>query len=153
VAKRRVTIPLTAQNELNFFTQSSIALQPPFYFIDRVLARNESSIRVLKNITQNEIYMVCLEKQGPILPWSILLESMAQAAGNLEEYLMKKTVTKRVLLFRIQGAKFYRNPQPGDQLIITANLLKSLQNLSLYSIRAEVENEIAAECEMYFCRF
>lgn len=126
--------------------------QPPYRFIDRILVRDDNEIRVLKNITRNEWCMVYSEQEGYRLPWSILLECMAQTAGSYDEYLQKRVPPLRVLLTRIKHVELKRSPEPGDQLLIIGRQLKALSNNAMYEIEARIGEDVAARCVIFFAR-
>lgn len=126
--------------------------QPPYRFIDRVLVRDDTETRVLKNITRNEWCLVYSDAEGYRLPWSILLECMAQTAGTYDEYLQKRVPPTRVLLSRIKHVELLRMPAPGDQLIITARLLKVLSQNAMYAVEANIGEAPAARCTIFFTR-
>jgi 3-hydroxymyristoyl/3-hydroxydecanoyl-(acyl carrier protein) dehydratase len=126
--------------------------QPPYRFIDRVLVRDDTHTRVLKNVTRNEWCLVCSEAEGYRLPWSILLECMAQTAGTYDEYLQKRVPPARILLTRIKHVELKRSPEPGDQLFITARLLKVFSNNAMYEVEAHIGEDLAASCKIFFAR-
>ena len=90
-----------------------------FKFIDRVLEQTDDKIVAIKNVTINEPYFRDHIIDGsPVLPGSITLETIGQAADILLE-----TVS---YLAKIEFARFYEKIIPGDQLKIEVVKLKSI---------------------------
>jgi 3-hydroxyacyl-[acyl-carrier-protein] dehydratase len=96
--------------------------------VDRVLDKSSDKIIALKNITINEpCFKDHIIDNEPVLPGSIILEIVGQAADILLE-----TVT---YLAKVDNMRFYEKVIPGDQLIIEVNLLRSIGKIhKLYGI-------------------
>lgn len=129
-----------------------IESQPPYRFIDRVLIRDDEQTQVLKNITRNEWSLVYTDRDGYQFPRTMLLECMAQTAGTYDEYLQKTDPPSRILLTRIKSVEFHGGLTPGDQVIITARLLKVLSINVMYDVKAHVAGELVASCTIFLAR-
>jgi 3-hydroxyacyl-[acyl-carrier-protein] dehydratase len=123
----------------------------PFLLVDRVLeCVSGQSIRALKNVTVNEPFFPGHFPQRPVLPGVIILEALAQTAGILAFVTAGVYPDdKRELYFvGIDKARFRRPVLPGDQLIMTAKLERSLRGIWKFSTVAEVDGEEATSAEM-----
>ena len=102
----------------------------PFLLVDRVLeCVPGKSIRALKNVTINEPFFQGHFPQRPVMPGVIIIEALAQAAGILtfvtaDAFPNDKTVFYFV---GIDKARFRRPVEPGDQLTLSATLVRTLK--------------------------
>jgi len=123
----------------------------PFLLVDRVLeCIAGQSIRALKNVTVNEPFFPGHFPQRPVMPGVVILEALAQTAGILAFVTAGVYPdAKRELYFvGIDKARFRRPVLPGDQLIMTAKLERSLRGIWKFSTLAEVDGEEATSAEM-----
>ena len=87
--------------------------------VDRVLDKSSNKIIALKNVTINEPYFRDHVIDGtPVLPGTILLETIGQAAD-----ILLGTMT---YLVKIEEARFYEKTIPGDQVRIEVIKLRSI---------------------------
>ena len=123
----------------------------PFLLIDRVLeCRPGESIRALKNVTYNEPYFPGHFPGRPVMPGVIIIEAMAQAAGILC-FITANVIPDaktRFFFVGIDKARFRRPVVPGDQLILTAQLQRTLKGIWRYSTAASVGEHEVAHAEM-----
>ena len=123
----------------------------PFLLVDRVLECNPGhSIRALKNVTYNEPYFPGHFPGRPVMPGVIIIEAMAQAAGILC-FVTANVIpdaNTRFFFVGIDKARFRRPVVPGDQLILTAQLQRTLKGIWRYSTAASVGEHEVAHAEM-----
>ncbi|HEX4647276.1 MAG TPA: 3-hydroxyacyl-ACP dehydratase FabZ [Steroidobacteraceae bacterium] len=123
----------------------------PFLLVDRVLElRPGESIRALKNVTYNEPYFPGHFPARPVMPGVIIIEALAQAAGILcfvTEGVIPDDDT-RFYFVGIDKARFRRPVVPGDQLILTAQLERSLKGIWKFSTVGLVGDQEVAHAEM-----
>ena len=123
----------------------------PFLLIDRVLeCRPGASIRALKNVTYNEPYFPGHFPGRPVMPGVIIIEAMAQAAGILC-FITANVIPDaktRFFFVGIDKARFRRPVVPGDQLILTAQLQRTLKGIWRYATEARVGAHEVAHAEM-----
>ncbi|TLY90386.1 MAG: 3-hydroxyacyl-ACP dehydratase FabZ [Gammaproteobacteria bacterium] len=123
----------------------------PFLLIDRVLeCRPGESIRALKNVTYNEPYFPGHFPGRPVMPGVIIIEAMAQAAGILC-FITANVIPDaktRFFFVGIDKARFRRPVVPGDQLILTAQLQRTLKGIWRYATEARVGAHEVAHAEM-----
>ena len=123
----------------------------PFLLVDRVLECHPGhSIRALKNVTYNEPYFPGHFPGRPVMPGVIIIEAMAQAAGILC-FVTANVIpdaNTRFFFVGIDKARFRRPVVPGDQLILTAQLQRTLKGIWRYSTAASVGEHEVAHAEM-----
>lgn len=120
----------------------------PILLVDRVLEVDKGKrIRALKNVTVNEPYFVGHFPRRPVMPGVLMLESMAQAAALLSFVSLDKELDDDSVYYfaGIDGARFKRPVEPGDQLILDVTLDRMKSGILKFSAKALVGEEIACE--------
>ena len=123
----------------------------PFLLVDRVLAIEKGkTIKALKNVTINEQFFVGHFPHRPVMPGVLMLEAMAQAAALLAFDALDATPTDDLVYYfaGIDGARFRRPVEPGDQLILEAELLRMKAGIFKFKVRALVDGDLAVEAEL-----
>ena len=123
----------------------------PFLLVDRVLEIEKGKrIRCLKNVTMNEPFFGGHFPHRPVMPGVLMLEALAQAAALLAfETLDVVPDDNTVYYFAgIDGARFKRPVEPGDQLTLEAELLRMKAGIFKFAARAKVGDAIATEAEL-----
>ena len=123
----------------------------PFLLVDRVLGIEPGkSIRALKNVTINEPFFVGHFPHRPVMPGVLILEAMAQTAGLLAfSDASKAADTNSVIYFAgIDGARFKRPVEPGDQLVMDVEILRHKAGIYKFKGTARVGEDIACEAEL-----
>jgi 3-hydroxyacyl-[acyl-carrier-protein] dehydratase len=123
----------------------------PFLLIDRVLeCRPGESIRALKNVTYNEPFFPGHFPGRPLMPGVMIIEALAQAAGILA-FVSAGVVPNNQTKFYFVGidkARFRKPVEPGDQLLLSAQLERALKGIWRFSTSAEVAGTEVAHAEM-----
>jgi 3-hydroxyacyl-[acyl-carrier-protein] dehydratase len=123
----------------------------PFLLVDRVLeCIPGKSIRALKNVTYNEPYFPGHFPHRPVMPGVIIIEALAQAAGILC-FVTANVIPDdetRFYFVGIDKARFRKPVVPGDQLVLTAQLERSLKGIWKFSTAALVGEREVAHAEM-----
>ena len=123
----------------------------PFLLVDRVLALDKGkTIKALKNVTINEPYFEGHFPHRPVMPGVMMLEAMAQAAALLVFDTMGVSPDDKMVYYfaGIDGARFKRPVEPGDQLHLEARILRQKSGIYKYSAKGTVDGELAAEAEL-----
>jgi 3-hydroxyacyl-[acyl-carrier-protein] dehydratase len=123
----------------------------PFLLVDRVLELEKgATIKALKNVTINEPFFPGHFPNRPVMPGVLMLEALAQAAAVLSfETLGELPDANTVYYFAgIDGARFKRPVEPGDQLILDVKLLRAKAGIYKYAGKASVNGEMCAEAEL-----
>ena len=123
----------------------------PILLVDRVLELEKGKrIKALKNVTINEPFFEGHFPHRPVMPGVLMLEALAQAAAILSfDSLGIDTDEKTVYYFAgIDGARFKRPVEPGDQLILDVTLDRAKSGIYKFKARAMVGDELAVEAEL-----
>jgi 3-hydroxyacyl-[acyl-carrier-protein] dehydratase len=123
----------------------------PFLLVDRVLeVEKGKSIKALKNVTINEPFFVGHFPHRPVMPGVLMLEAMAQVAALLAFDTLGVTPDNKTIYYfaGIDGARFKRPVEPGDQLIMDVTLDRMKAGIFKFKGTTRVGTEIACEAEL-----
>jgi 3-hydroxyacyl-[acyl-carrier-protein] dehydratase len=123
----------------------------PFLLVDRVLAVDPGkSIKALKNVTINEPFFMGHFPHRPVMPGVLMLEAMAQTAGLLAfaDETGSRDPNSVIYFVGIDGARFKRPVEPGDQLVMDVDLLRHKAGIYKFKGTARVGEEVACEAEL-----
>ncbi|HKE43405.1 MAG TPA: 3-hydroxyacyl-ACP dehydratase FabZ [Steroidobacteraceae bacterium] len=123
----------------------------PFLLVDRVLECTPGkTIRALKNVTVNEPFFTGHFPHRPVMPGVMILEALAQAAGILAFRTagIYPDEESRFFFVGIDKARFRKPVEPGDQLILKAELTRSFKGIWKFNTVAEVHGEEVCSAEM-----
>ncbi len=122
----------------------------PFMLVDRVLEwHSGKSIRALKSVTYNEPYFTGHFPERPVMPGVLIIEALAQAAGILT--LLSSEVVpddSRFFFVGIDRARFRKPVEPGDQLILEAEVERCLRGIWKFATCARVGESKVAHAEI-----
>ncbi len=97
----------------------------PILLVDRVLEIDKGKrIKALKNVSINEPYFSGHFPHRPVMPGVLMLEALAQAAALLAFDMLGTTPDDKTVYYfaGIDGARFKRPVEPGDQLMLEVTL-------------------------------
>jgi 3-hydroxyacyl-[acyl-carrier-protein] dehydratase len=127
-----------------------LPLRYPYLMLDRILEEGEGRVVALKNVTVNEPFF-----QGhfpdplpAVMPGTLILEAMAQTAA----FLLPEGSGHVGYLVGVEQARFRRRVVPGDQLTLSASLLRSRGGLVQARVEASVAGEIVATATVSLLR-
>ena len=124
----------------------------PFLLVDRVLDIDlqARTIRALKNVTVNEPFFTGHFPARPVMPGVLMLEAMAQACALLSfETEGISLGDDQVFYFvGIDGARFKRPVEPGDQLILEITIDRVRGGVWKFNGVARVGDEVACEAQL-----
>ena len=123
----------------------------PILLVDRVLEIDKGKrIKALKNVSINEPYFSGHFPHRPVMPGVLMLEALAQAAALLAFDMLGTTPDDKTVYYfaGIDGARFKRPVEPGDQLILDVTLDRMKAGIFKFKACAKVGEEIAAEAEL-----
>ena len=123
----------------------------PILLVDRVLSLTKGErIVAIKNVTINEPFFTGHFPHRPVMPGVLILEAMAQAAALLSFATEGVTPDDKTVYYfaGIDGARFKRPVEPGDQLILHAELDRMRSGIFKFKARAMVGEELAVEAEL-----
>ncbi|MBZ8140585.1 3-hydroxyacyl-[acyl-carrier-protein] dehydratase FabZ [Rubrivivax gelatinosus] len=123
----------------------------PILLVDRVVEFEKSvRIKAIKNVTINEPFFMGHFPARPVMPGVMMLEALAQSAALLSfESMGTEPGDDTVVYFvGIDGARFKRVVEPGDQLVLEAWIDRAKGGIYKYKTRASVDGETAVEAEL-----
>jgi 3-hydroxyacyl-[acyl-carrier-protein] dehydratase len=129
----------------------------PFALVDRIIdfVPGEQAVGI-KNVTFNEHFFQGHFPDFPLMPGVLIVEAMAQVGGivltHLPEYTSLPAGNRGLFVFTgIDGVRFRRQVVPGDQLVMTVELLSFKRGrFAKMKARAEVDGQVAADGELMF---
>lgn len=123
----------------------------PFSLVDRIIEYVPGERAVgIKNVTFNEPHFQGHFPGRPIMPGVLIVEAMAQVGGVVLTQMAD--VQEGLFMFAgIDKVRFRRPVVPGDQLVMTVELLwVKKRRFGKMQGRAEVDGQLAAEGELMF---
>ena len=123
----------------------------PILLVDRVLEIEKGKrIRALKNVSINEPFFTGHFPHRPVMPGVLMLEALAQAAALLAFDALGTTPDDKTVYYfaGIDGARFKRPVEPGDQLVLEVELDRMKAGIFKFRARAKVGEDIATEAEL-----
>ena len=123
----------------------------PFLLVDRVLELEKGKrIKAIKNVTINEPFFVGHFPHRPVMPGVLMLEAMAQVAALLAFDALGTTPSEKTIYYfaGIDGARFKRPVEPGDQLVMDVSLERMKSGIFKFKGVARVDDQLACEAEL-----
>jgi len=123
----------------------------PFLLIDRVLECDPGkSLVALKNVTYNEPFFTGHFPHRPVMPGVLILEAMAQATGVLAFRTMGRTPADNALYYfvGIDNARFKQPVEPGDQMRIEVEVVKSMRGVWKFNGKALVDGKVVCSADL-----
>ena len=122
----------------------------PFLLIDKVLELEEGKhCKALKNVTVNDYFFRGHFPGRPVMPGVLIVEAMAQTAGILI-LCRKENAGKLAYFMGIDKVRFRKTVVPGDQLILSVEVIKIKSKTGIAKATAYVDNKEVAEAELMF---
>jgi 3-hydroxyacyl-[acyl-carrier-protein] dehydratase len=127
----------------------------PMIMVDRVTKLDPGrSIRTIKNVTGNEIQFLGHFPECAVMPGTLIVEAMGQAASIL---FSKTTGTgsrpgEFLVLGSINNMRFLAPVLPGDRLEIDMRVLKFIDDRALVEGVAAVDHTVVARGTLGFAR-
>ena len=121
----------------------------PFLLIDGIVSCEPGeSIVAVKNVSATEPHFLGHFPGHPIMPGILIIEAMAQAGGVLIWESIAPGERNFILyLIGIEKSRFKRPAYPGDQILLTVDLVARRQNLWRFNAKAEVNGDLIASAE------
>ncbi|MCU6433604.1 3-hydroxyacyl-ACP dehydratase FabZ [Undibacterium sp. Jales W-56] len=123
----------------------------PMLLVDRVLDwESGKRITAIKNVTANEEFFNGHFPNKPVMPGVLMIEAMAQTAAILSFLTMDQKPDENTIVYflGIDGARFKRPVEPGDQLKIEVEILRIARGIWKYQAKATVDGQLAVEGEL-----
>jgi 3-hydroxyacyl-[acyl-carrier-protein] dehydratase len=123
----------------------------PLLLVDRVLNwESGKSITAIKNVTINEEFFNGHFPHKPVMPGVMMIEALAQTAALLSFLTMghKPDHNSVVYFLGIDGARFKRPVEPGDQLKMEVEMVRAARGIYKYKAKGTVDGQLAVEAEL-----
>ena len=123
----------------------------PILLVDRVLEVEKGKhIKAVKNVTINEDFFNGHFPNRPVMPGVLMLEALAQTAALLSFETLGHALDDNTVYYfaGIDKARFKRPVEPGDQLILEAELDRAKAGIYKFKVWASVDGERAVEAEI-----
>ena len=122
----------------------------PFLLLDKLLdIKIFETATGIKNVTFNENFFQGHFESMSVMPGALIIESMAQTAGTLIMFSLKKTYKNiSVYLLSVDKAKFRKPVCPGDVLKMKVQQKNNVRNIWKFSCKGYVDDQLVAEAEI-----
>jgi len=123
----------------------------PFLLVDRVVDYQEGEyLTAIKNVTYNEPYFTGHFPHRPVMPGVLILEALAQATGILAYKSTNTKPTDKALYYfvGIDKARFKQPVEPGDQLLLEVNVVKTMRGVWKFDCSAKVDGKVVTSAEL-----
>ena len=130
--------------------EAIIPHRDPFLFLDEVLEL-EPGVRVLarRRVRPGEWYLAGHFPGRPIMPGVIMIEALAQA-GAVAVLSLEENRGKLALFAGIDGVRFKRVVEPGDELTLACELEAARGPIGRGRVVATVGDEVAVRGTLTF---
>ena len=127
----------------------------PFLMLDRIISLEKGkTVVALKNISGNEIFFLGHFPGMAVMPGTMIIEGMAQAAIVLFRKSYEdgepRLDGERVFFFGAAKARFLKPVVPGDQLRIEVTITKAISTGGVVEGIASVDGQVVAKAELSF---
>ncbi|MFN9708606.1 MAG: 3-hydroxyacyl-ACP dehydratase FabZ [Burkholderiales bacterium] len=123
----------------------------PILLVDRVVSIEKGKhISAIKNVSINEPFFAGHFPQRPVMPGVLMLEALAQTAAILafDSHDMLPDEKNIYYFVGIDGARFKRPVEPGDQLRLEVSLDRMKAGIFKFKSEALVGQELAVQAEL-----
>ena len=119
----------------------------PFLMIDRVVDIVPGvKATGVKNVTINEPFFAGHFPERPVMPGVLIIEAMAQTAAVFVVHTLgPESEGKLVYFMSVDGARFRKPVEPGDQLHVEVTKQRSRGNVWKFTGKANVAGNLVAE--------
>lgn len=122
----------------------------PMLLIDRVLdLKAGKCATAVHSVSFNEGFVQASSVTNPVFPSPLVVEAMAQT-GAVALLSEEKFKGKTAYFGGIEKAEFSGQARPGDQLLITTNLIKIRGHIGLGEGTAKVSDKAIARAQLTF---
>jgi 3-hydroxyacyl-[acyl-carrier-protein] dehydratase len=123
----------------------------PLLLVDRVLDwESGKNITAIKNVTINEEFFVGHFPHKPVMPGVLTIEALAQTSALLAFLTtgQKPDDNAVVYFIGIDGARFKRPVEPGDQLKMHVEIIRHARGIWKFHAKATVDDQLVVEAEL-----
>ena len=121
---------------------------PPFLQVERIVAMEPGRRGVgLKNITDNDCFLLRYGGEKAIMPAGLIIEMMAQVGGFV---MLRDSPGKILFLTGVRRARFRRKVVPGDTLVVEVTLTRIRKVVGHARGIATVNGQVVCEANLSF---
>jgi 3-hydroxyacyl-[acyl-carrier-protein] dehydratase len=117
----------------------------PFLFIDAVTRLEPNLIEGYRDIKAEEFYFAGHFPGFPVMPGVLMVEAIAQVGILLVCEVREKRQGRKTLFAGIEKVRFRRQVQPGDRLLLSADIVSGRSSVYKIHGTAKVGDELACE--------
>ena len=117
----------------------------PFLFIDAVTKLEANLIEGYRDIKAEEFYFAGHFPGFPVMPGVLMVEAIAQVGILLVCEVREKRQGRKTLFAGIEKVRFRRQVQPGDRLLLSADIVSGRSSVYKIHGTAKVGDELACE--------
>jgi len=127
----------------------------PMLMVDRVLELEAGKrIKALKNVTGNEIQFLGHFPEFAIMPGTLIIEAIGQAASLLFSHTTGKGMNPKefMALAAVNDMRFLAPVLPGHTMIMEVKILKMTEEAALIEGTASVDETVVTRGKLSFAR-
>ena len=117
----------------------------PFLFIDAITKLEANLIEGYRDVKAEEFYFAGHFPGMPVMPGVLMVEAIAQAGILLVCEVREKRLGRKTLFAGIEKVRFRRQVQPGDRLLLSADIVSGRSSVYKIHGTAKVGGELACE--------
>jgi len=117
----------------------------PFLFVDAVTKLEADLIEGYRDIKAGEFYFPGHFPGYPVLPGVLMVEAIAQIGIMLVCKFREERHGRKTLFAGIEKVRFRRQVQPGDRLLLSADIISGRSSVYKIHGTAKVGDELACE--------
>lgn len=123
----------------------------PLLLVDRVKDYEVGKyLTAIKNVSYNEPFFTGHFPHRPVMPGVLILEALAQATGILAFKTTGSIPTAKSLYYfvGIDGARFKQPVEPGDQLELHVEHVKTMRGVWKFTGVAKVDGKVVCSADL-----
>jgi len=117
----------------------------PFLFVDAVTKLESNLIEGYRDIRAEEFYFAGHFPGFPVMPGVLMVEAIAQIGIMLVCKFREERHGRKTLFAGIDKVRFRRQVQPGDRLLLSADIISGRSSVYKIHGTAKVGDELACE--------
>lgn len=123
----------------------------PMLLVDKVLDWEAGKkITAIKNVSANEEFFNGHFPHYPVMPGVLIIEALAQTAAIFAFMSADAKLADDAIVYfaTIDKARFKRPVEPGDQLVMEAELIRNMRGMWKFKTVGMVDGQVAVEAEV-----
>lgn len=141
------------RDSISDILKSILKIESPMLMLDAILnIEPQRSCHAVKNVTYNEWFFPAHYPEEPIMPGTLQIEALTQAAALTVLFQPDKAPQSSarcpILLASVDKCRFYRPVSPGDRLDIYITVDRFLMGVSQATAQGKVDDQIVCEAKI-----